>query len=342
MGVRLNWLAVEGADKAALLARLGFVESGAASDEFNAPLACASFPDGWTVLVSGDMGLDLDRALPLASTGGLALGCEAEEHVMFSRIRAFRDGAPAWAVTHDPDIDLRGAAVEGEPPPPFADLRAALAAKQAEDDSGQVDYMFDLPVRLGQQLCGYVYDVPFPVVWTILEPSRSGRGAEAAPRLPHAFTSEFLPQLQASGWTLLAAQDPDFRGRVWDVTRVVEGRRQVLSFLWQEHGPQLQFETSFLLLGGTAPTDDVLLAGETRPVRSGSQASGRSLWRRIADQFRAAPAVDPAVPGDPLAKLIARVTEELEALDAFLTSGVPNPRIQINYGSADALQPTAT
>lgn len=68
------------------------------SDEFGSAVACAEFPDGWFVLVSQGMGLDLDEALPRASAGGLALGCEVEEHVMFSRLRALRGGFPAWAV----------------------------------------------------------------------------------------------------------------------------------------------------------------------------------------------------------------------------------------------------
>jgi hypothetical protein len=76
MGVALNWLAVEGADKAPLLASLGLVEAGPASDEINSSFACAAFPGEWLVVVSGDMGLDLDEALPLASAAGLALGCE--------------------------------------------------------------------------------------------------------------------------------------------------------------------------------------------------------------------------------------------------------------------------
>ena len=114
MGVRLNWLAVERGDKAALLARLGLVECGVASDEFASPVACAEFPDGWLVVVSQGMGLDLDDVLPAVSADGLALGCEVEEHVMFSRLRAFRSGALAWAVTRDPDVDLDGVAIDGD------------------------------------------------------------------------------------------------------------------------------------------------------------------------------------------------------------------------------------
>ncbi|CAN7142400.1 hypothetical protein LJR225_000001 [Phenylobacterium sp. LjRoot225] len=338
MGVRLNWLAVEGADKATLLARLGFVECGMASDELSSPLACAVFPGGWFMLVSEDMGLDLDEALPLASTDGLALGCEVEEHVMFSRLRAFRGGAKAWVVTHDPDVDPGGVAVEGEPPPPFLDLRAALAAEQAEDGDEEVDHMFDLPARLGEQLCGYAYNEPRPVAWKLLERSGRTRGAEVPPQLPHAFTSELLPLLQAAGWTR-AAQDPDYRGRVWDVTRVIEGRRQLLSFIWSEDGPQLQFETSFLVLGGARWTDQALVAGEIRPVRAGGQASGKSLWRRIADQFRTGGGEQP-MPDDRLAQLVARVKEDLAAIDAFLASGDHGPRILVSSGSADGLRPS--
>jgi hypothetical protein len=137
MGVRLNWLAVERGDKAALLARLGLVEAGVASDELDSAFVCAVFPGGWLLLVSPEMGLDLDHVLPWASAERLALGGEVEEHVMFSRLRAFRGGAPAWAVTHDPDVDVRGVAVTGEPPPAFEHVCAALAAEQAAERVGR-------------------------------------------------------------------------------------------------------------------------------------------------------------------------------------------------------------
>jgi hypothetical protein len=338
MGARLNWLAVQGVDRVALLAGLGLVETGVASDEADSPLACAEFPGGWLVLVSSDMGLDLDRALPVASAGGLALGCEVEEHVMVSRLRAFRGGAPAWAVTHDPDVDLRDVAVEGEPPPPFADIRAALAAQQAEGDDEAVDYMFDLPSRLGQDLCGYIYNDLHPVVWTILERARRTRAGETAtqplqPQLPQAFTSAILPLLTARGWSL-SAQDAEFRGRAWDVTRVVDGRREVLGFLWKENGPELQFEANFVVLSGTGPTSEVLRAGETCPVRpAGAPSSGQSLWRRIADRFHTGSADPPPPPPDPLAQLISRVKDDLTAIEAFLSTGEPNPRIRVNRGS---------
>ena len=330
MGARLSWFAVEGADKAALLARLGFVECGVTSDQYASPLVCGEFPGGWLVFVADDMGLDLNRLPALAAADGLALGCEIEEHVMFSRLRGFRGGAQIWSVVHDPDVDPRDVSVEGEPPPPFADLRVTLATEQAEDDDPQVDYMFDLPPRLGEQLCGYTHDRVMPVVWSILEPPRRGRSAEAPPRLPEAFRSEILPFLTASNWTL-ATQDPAIRGRrAWDVIRVVDDRLQALAFHFREYGRELQFETSFVVLDGPTPAGKLLRAGETRPGRlPPASGSGGSLWRRIADRFRTGPA-EPETIADPLAELMLRVKEDLAAIEAFLSSGERNPRLQIN------------
>jgi hypothetical protein len=339
MGISLNWLAVERADKAAVLERLGLVECGLAGDELNSGLACAVFPDGWLVLASAERGLDLDKALPLASPGGLALGCEVEERTMFSRLRAFRNGAQAWAVTHDPDVDPRDVAVEGEPPPLFGEVRQALAAEQAADededeeddevdDDDEVDHMFDLPDRLGSRLCGYAWNEPSPVMWTILERAGRGRAGQTPTGLAQAFTSELLPLLQARGWTPAAAV-PGFSGRVWDVGRVLEGRRQLLSFTWKDHGPDLQFETQFHVLEGDGWNDAARLFGEVRPVRSG-EASAGPFWRRIAERFRTS---GDAPPADRLASFIAGVKEDLAAADAFLTSGEPHARIRIRYGS---------
>lgn len=332
MGARLNWLAVKDADKAALLNELGLTESGIASDELRAPLACAEFPDGWLVLVSSEMALDLDEALPIASKDGLALGCEAEEHVMFSRLRAFHARAPVWNLTHDPHVDPDDIIVEGEPPPPFEELRAAMAAMQAAHSDEAVDYMFDLPVRLGQQLCGYAYDEPRPVVWSILERGGRRRSTHASQSLSDAFSSEILPLLAPSGWSL-GAMDPDYSGRAWDVTRLVDKRRQLISFIWKQNGPHLEFETTFVVFDGSEWSDKLLLKGKPRPTRQPSGGSGGSLWRRVVGAFAGQASAEPRPP-DPLAQLVSRVRDDLTAIDAFLTSGAEDPRISIEHRPA--------
>lgn len=349
MGGRLNWLAVERGDKAALLAQLGVTEGGLTSDALSEPLVCAELPGGWGVLVSQDMGLDLDRALPLASVQGLALGCEIEEHVMFSRLRAFRGGVPAWSVTHDPEVEPDGVTVEGEAPPALHDIRAALAAEWGADEG--VDYMFDVPVRLGRQLCGYSHDESPPVMWTVLERrGRRGRAPasarapaartppEARPRLPAAFRSELLPRLEASGWALAADRSRLQKGD-WCVTRIHEGRQQQQDFMWRDDGLHPVFETSFLVREGADWNDPILLAGGIRAVREGGRPAGTPLWRWIVDQYRKRPDEPPV---DPLDKLIARVKEDLASVEALLSRGEQDWRIDISRGSAESLKPTAT
>jgi hypothetical protein len=332
MGVNLNWLALQGVGKAALLEQLGFAEAGVASDELNVPVACAVLPGGWVVIASWGMELDLDRLLPPASTLALALCGEMDERVMFSRLRAFRDGALVWAVTHDPDKDLDGVSVQGEPPGLLAEVRAELAAEAAADGYDDVDYMFDVSVRLGERLCGYRPEAPRPVEWTILEPI--GRTRRPAPdlRLAQAFRSELLPQLEASGWSL-AARDPDFRGRAWDVTRVRGGRRQLLSFTWREDNAGPAFETQLLVFEGEAWDASHLLVGAVRPLRGASRGQAGSFWRRLLGRFD----VEPVSPEDRLSQLVARVREDFAALERFLASGHPEPRIVVHFGSAERL-----
>jgi hypothetical protein len=347
MGARLNWLAVEHGHKAELLAQLGLVECGAADDERSAPLVCAEFPGGWVVLVAQDMGLDLDKALPLASEEGLALGCEIEERVMFSRLRAFRDGRPAWSVTHDPDVDPDGVVTRGEPPLALQTITAALAAEWGEDAG--VDYMFDAPVRLGRRLCGYSHDDAPPVTWTLLEQRRRGRAPVAAPapaartppnarpQLSAAFRSELLPRLEASGWALEADRS-HLQGGDWYVTRIHEGRRQQQHFMWRDDGLHPVFETGFLVLEGADWSDPILLSGAIRAVREGGRPAGTPLWRWIVDQYRRRPEETAA---DPLDKLIARVKDDLASVEALLSRGEQDGRIFIDHGSAELLKPTA-
>lgn len=350
MGVSLNWLAVERGDKAALLARLGLAACDVVSDEFDAPVACAEFPNGWLVVVSQGLDLDLDDVLPVASAHGLALGCEVEEHVMFSRLRAFRGGRPAWTVTHDPDADRYGVAVEGEPPALFEEIRTALAAEQAADLSGDVDYMFDAPVRLGRRLCGYSHDEPQPVVWRSL--GWSGRRHEVrppAPRLPEVFMSELAPLLRAAGWSppweSMRPVDGDWAAQgIWSMTRVMNGRRQDLAVNWLERGQYFQLETKFSVRNGAGDESGLLLWGEVRIVRDRKRSSGKPLWRKMMGRFRAGAAAssppapeDAPPPEDPMTRLIARVKADWASVETFLSTGEQDWRIVVRGGSADAL-----
>jgi hypothetical protein len=334
MGANLNWLAVQAADKSDLLERLRFVEAGLASDELNVSMACAVLPESWVVIASWGKGLDLDHLLPRASTGTLALGGEMDERVMFSQLGAFRDGRPAWAVTHDPERGLDDVTVHGEPPELLAQVRAELSAEQAEDGFENVDYMFQAPVRLSEALCGYHPEAPLPVEWTILQPAGRRRGPSPELRLADTFRSELLPQLEAAGWTL-AARDPEYRGRAWDVTRVVDGRRQRLSFVWREDGAGPAFEASFLVFDGEAWAGPHLVEGAVRRTRAAAPRQASPFWRRLLGRGAN---VERTSPADPMVEFVGALREDLAALDRFLLSGEPEARIAVRFGSAESLR----
>lgn len=334
MGANLNWLAVRTADKSDLLERLGFVEAGLASDELNVPVACAVLPENWVVIASWGKGLDLDRLLPRASIGTLALGAEMDERVMFSQLGAFRDGEPVWAVTHDPERGRDDVTVHGEPPEWLAQVRAELSAEQAEDGFENVDYMFEAPVRLSERLCGYHPGAMLPAEWTILEPAGRRRRPSLELRLANTFRSELLPQLEAAGWTL-AARDPEYRGRAWDVTRVLDGRRQWLSFVWREDGAGLAFEASFLVFDGQAWDSPHLVAGALRHMRAAAPRQASAFWRRL---FGRGGDVERTSPEDPMVEFVGALREDLAALDRVLISGEPDAGIVVRFGSLEPLR----
>jgi hypothetical protein len=240
-------------------------------------------------------------------------------------------------VTHDPERDLDDVTVQGEPPRLLAEVRAELAGDKATDGFDAVDYMFEAPGRLADRLCGYHPEAPLPVEWTILEPIDRKLRPTPVCRLPEVFRSELLPQLQGSGWAL-AAGDAEFRGRAWDVTRVLDGRRHWLSFAWREDRAGPVFQTSFLVFAGEAWDSPHLVAGAVRPMRATARPEGRAFWRRLLGGAGGAQSTSP---DDPMVAFAGSVREELAALDRFLVLGQPDARVEVRFGSAESLRPAS-
>ena len=95
---------------------------------------------------------------------------------MVSAAYAFRDGARVWSVTHNPEEGLYHLAVEGEPPPQLEAIRARLTAEQdgEEDETADVDFLFDAPAELVAALTGYRFDEDDSISFTQLRPIRRG------------------------------------------------------------------------------------------------------------------------------------------------------------------------
>lgn len=115
--------------------------------------------DGWLILW-GECGYASPERLAVFSQGARVVGLDIEEHVMVSGAAEFRDGARIWMMAHDPDTDVEGVDVAGEPPAGFAAVLAELEREQREyNDEGEwVDVIFDAPIEAARLVTGYRHD----------------------------------------------------------------------------------------------------------------------------------------------------------------------------------------
>jgi hypothetical protein len=154
-------MAVKGLDKASLLERLGFVETGETGEWHEVCPAFTERPGGWGVVLVEFGDLPKRAELEALSQGGEVLTCEVSETVMYSEAQGFAAGRRVWMVASDPDANApHGLVVEGEPPAPFEEVKARQLARQAEDDAANnpgpgVDYVFDIPPDLVYALTGF-------------------------------------------------------------------------------------------------------------------------------------------------------------------------------------------
>jgi hypothetical protein len=166
MGFKHTWMATQEADEAAILDRLNLQVVAEADDYGAADYTLARLPTGWLIIVSNEE-VEFHKLAPRAVPEGFALTGWMNETVMVSEARGFRDGVQEWAVVHDPDVDLQGVQIEGTPPAALAEIYRRLQSEQAKGHA-DVDYIFDAPVDLSKEICGFVHDQDMDTTWKVL------------------------------------------------------------------------------------------------------------------------------------------------------------------------------
>ena len=70
------------------------------------------------------------------------------------------NGQRVWNVVHESDNGIYHLAIEGSPPEPFPKIRDDLTKSQDTEGGkdADVDYIFDIPVKLATALSGYSHD----------------------------------------------------------------------------------------------------------------------------------------------------------------------------------------
>jgi hypothetical protein len=185
MGLSCSWIAVEGAAKEAVLETLGMVATGDNPGDPSGPFSCADPHLGWTIFyVDRFEEHDVDRLSALSALGR-TIGVAVEEHVMCSTAHGYQDGALQWSIVHDCDQGPRHLEATGALPDIFTPVRDRLVREQEDEggDEAEVDLIFDIPVVVAQQICGFRVDElsdDQPVFTRVETPRRAPSHASSA------------------------------------------------------------------------------------------------------------------------------------------------------------------
>lgn len=164
MGFRISLLAAK-AGKAAVLARLGLIDTGQVDEANEAALSAAELPNGWTIVWANDCdwadAARLDGLTPPPSVVTLMV----HEGVMAADLRV-NDGAGQWSVGYGVE---REGELTGNWPASFAPIVAEAQECVKQDEDGEVDHLFDVPVAIMEAITGHRYDSVSEAPFTIVE-----------------------------------------------------------------------------------------------------------------------------------------------------------------------------
>ena len=169
MGFSLSWIAVRGRSPEDVLATLELRPTGERSEHLptrRVPFCWAKLGD-WVLVLSDssspwfgkrfvDESSAAERFLAELSRGCEVVACFVEEHVMYTRAAAWKDGVRRWSVAHASEQGIAHLQVEGEPPASFRTLAADARAAQAADD--EVDHVFEVPLNLARDVTDFRHD----------------------------------------------------------------------------------------------------------------------------------------------------------------------------------------
>jgi len=166
MGFAVTWFAVREEHANKLLEQLG-LSSAAETEEFPESLiSAARLNTGWRVIWYNEYGCPFMRPEDLArlSQEYDVLMCLVEEHVMASSSEFWSSGHRKWWISHEGIDGPKGLSTDGTLPDCFASIRSELEeAQRAEGgEDADVDYIFDIPLKVAQSIVGFKHDEHCP------------------------------------------------------------------------------------------------------------------------------------------------------------------------------------
>ena len=162
MGYSITWCAVRDQAAQALLQRLALSATGKLEEVPESPISMARLDTGWRIVWYNGYECPFLRAQDLhdLSKDEDVLLCHVEEHVMASSCEMWSHGARSWWVSHEGEEGPKGLSIEGALPKFFPRIRREMEEAQhaAGGDDADVDYIFEIPLKLAAQLVGFKHD----------------------------------------------------------------------------------------------------------------------------------------------------------------------------------------
>ncbi|MCA9254335.1 MAG: hypothetical protein KDA33_01800 [Phycisphaerales bacterium] len=162
MGFRMSWIAIRGIPPDIALDSLSLERTGTRESTPESPIACASLPNNWFLIVINDHipSITGPDAVAAISIGGKAVVCHVNETTMDSSAAGYEDGDQTWSVVHNPEQDPTNVDINGRPPASLCNILERLNAAQCATVGAhaKVDHLFDAPVDLANEIVGFRYD----------------------------------------------------------------------------------------------------------------------------------------------------------------------------------------
>ncbi len=164
MGFAISWLAARDTSETSVLASLGPEKTGE-TEEVPDGNWCSTLVGEWMVIWSNSC--EPARFRAPSELKGEVVVCDVEEHVMFASAAAFNDGTLSWRIVHDAQQAQDHLAVEGKPPESLVRIQAEQFARVGDDR--RVDFVFEIPIQLAQEVVGFRYDEALVRTFDILQ-----------------------------------------------------------------------------------------------------------------------------------------------------------------------------
>lgn len=160
MGYVQSWIAVKSENISDLLGHLKLHPNGARWPSADGNYSYADMCCGWHVVVCNDRRRPFFSETPeklskISTISDLIVGA-VEEHVNYSVCEFWREGKKLWKVDYTGHEESPELVTEGVLPDCFSKIKEECEALQAADK--QTDYLIEIPLRVCEQLCGYVHD----------------------------------------------------------------------------------------------------------------------------------------------------------------------------------------